>query len=78
MAGAKVRVSIAVVPMLAPDSEARMVPEPTASSARRPGTEPSQLSSASIILVTRPVRNRISPCRMNIVIGSRTKTDRLP
>ena len=30
MAGAKVRVSIAVVPMLAPDSEARMVPEPTA------------------------------------------------
>ena len=78
MAGAKVRVSIAVVPMLAPDSEARMVPDPTARIARRPGTEPSQLSRASIILVTRPVRNRISPCRMNIVIGSRTKTDKLP
>ena len=78
MTGVRVRISIAVVPMLAPDSVASSVPEPIARSDSRPGMAPIHVSSVLIIFMAMPVRKSTSPIRMNSVIGNSTKTERLP
>ena len=66
--------SIAVLPMLVPDSVANTVPPATVRYESRPGSRPKSASNASNTRTARPVWKKSSPIRRNSGMGTNTNS----